>query len=81
MKAAIAISEKQGVLVLPHQGLKQGDRIDSIVVRFECHSKKQFSYKKKFLDREFTVSADRLATVWQFKQEIARILSLRPIDL
>ncbi len=69
------------MLVLSHQAIKHGERIKSITVRFEGIGKNKFGSRKKYIDKEFIVSADSLATLWQFKQEVARVVGLRPIDL
>ena len=75
LSSVIKVSELNGLNVKPHSAVSSSDMIEQLTIRYEVESKDRYC-SEWILDREFMVSADASCTVWEFKDQIARMMGL-----
>lgn len=70
----ILISEKRGCKVKPHKAVLKGDMIQQIVV--EYHIQDVQDHTRTNVYHELEVEARTTTTVWEFVDQVARLLGL-----
>ena len=74
LQSIIVISEKKGLKVKPHKAILKGDMLQQIIVKFYVSDLQD--YTKRLVDRQILIDARTTTTVWEFVDQVARMLGL-----
>ena len=72
LQSIIVISEKRGLKVKPHKAVLKGDMLQQIIVKYYVVDVQD--YTRKVVDRQITIEARTTTTVFEFIDQVARML-------